>query len=51
MKVPTKLKFKQQFKSLTFYSMPDSILFAVRKRLNFMFFWIVIFGLVLISIV
>lgn len=38
MKFSKNLKFKQQFKSLTFYSMPESILFAVRKRLNFLFF-------------
>lgn len=47
---PSTLKFKQQFKSLTFYSMPDSILFAVRKRLNLIFFWIVIFMAVVFSI-
>jgi len=28
------LRFKKQFKQLNFYSMPNSILFVVRKRLN-----------------
>lgn len=28
------LKFKKQFKQLNYYSMPKSILFVVRKRLN-----------------
>ncbi len=51
MKFPTGIKFKQQFKSLTFYSMPDSILFAVRKRLNFVFFWVVIIGIVFFSVI
>ena len=33
--VITKLKFKRQFKQLNYYSMPNSILFVLRKRLNF----------------
>jgi len=35
MKSPiTNLRFRQQFKSLNYYSMPTSILFIVRKRTN-----------------
>ena len=32
------IKFKQQFKQLNYYSMPNSILFVVRKRLNLLVF-------------
>ena len=32
------IKFKQQFKQLNYYSMPNSILFVVRKRLNLLGF-------------
>lgn len=28
------IRFKQHFKNLNFYSMPESILFVFRKRLN-----------------
>nr|ASY95742.1 hypothetical protein [Stylonychia lemnae] len=31
------IKFKNHFKNLNFYSMPTSILFIVRKRLNIVF--------------
>jgi len=31
------LQFKQQFKNLNYYSIPSSILFVVRKRLNLVF--------------
>lgn len=30
------LRFTKQFKQLNYYSMPNSILFVVRKRLNFL---------------
>ena len=29
------LKFKKQFRQLNYYSMPNSTLFVVRKRTNF----------------
>jgi len=32
------IKSKQQFKQLNYYSMPNSILFVVRKRLNLLVF-------------
>lgn len=32
------LRFKKQFKQLNYYSMPNSILFVVRKRLNLIVF-------------
>ena len=32
------IKFKQQFKQLNYYSMPNPILFVVRKRLNLLVF-------------
>ena len=31
-----KLKFKQHFKSLNYYSMPTSILYTFRKRVHFL---------------
>jgi len=31
------IRFKQQFKQLNYYSMPKSILFVLRKRLNLIF--------------
>nr|YP_010049582.1 hypothetical protein J6764_mgp28 [Halteria grandinella]QPL15987.1 hypothetical protein [Halteria grandinella] len=40
-------KFKNHFKNLNFYSMPASILFIVRKRLNlafsYIFFFLILF--------
>jgi hypothetical protein len=38
------LRFKKQFKQLNFYSIPDSTLFVVRKRLNLIiyFFYLVV---------
>lgn len=40
-------KFKSHFKNLNYYSMPESILFIVRKRLNFVFnFLLLIFVLI-----
>lgn len=37
---PTKLKFKQHFKSLNYYSMPTSILYTFRKRVHFLGYFI-----------
>lgn len=41
--------FKAQFRHITYYSMPDSILFVVRKRLNFIMLmlsvlWFIVFS-------
>lgn len=39
-----KIKFKQRFRNLNYYSMPDSILFAFRKRVHFvLYFFFMIF--------
>lgn len=43
------IKFKNHFKNLNYYSMPTSILFIVRKRLNFVFSFIFAFGLLLFT--
>ena len=45
------LRFKQQFKSLNYYSMPRSILFVVRKRLNLLFYVAFVLSAFLITIV
>ena len=40
------LKFKQHFKNLNYYSMPSSILFAFRKRVNFLcYFFFTLFAI------
>jgi len=43
------MKFKQQFKHLNYYSMPDSIGFVLRKRLNLLCNFFIIVGLFLYS--
>lgn len=43
-------KFKIHFTSLNYYSMPVSILFIVRKRLNFAFTLLFLLGIVLFSL-
>jgi hypothetical protein len=40
----SQIEFKKQFKQLNYYSMPRSILFVVRKRLNFLAYMGVLFG-------
>ena len=41
------IKFKQHFKSLNYYSMPESILFTFRKRVHFLlYFFFMLFTLV-----
>lgn len=43
----TPVKFKQHFKNLNYYSMPDSILFTFRKRLHFiLYFFFLLFTIV-----
>jgi hypothetical protein len=39
------LKFKKQFRQLNYYSMPNSTLFVVRKRTNFIMLisWLIFF--------
>ena len=38
------IKFKQHFKNLNYYSMPESILFTFRKRVHFLsYFFFMIF--------
>ena len=44
------LRFKQQFKSLHYYSMPTSILFVVRKRLNLVYFAVTLFSVVFLTL-
>lgn len=44
------IRIKQQFRWLNFYSMPTSILFVVKKRLNFVFTAFYILGLLFFSI-
>jgi len=46
-----KIKFKNHFKNLNFYSMPASILFIVRKRLNFVFTFLLIIYIFIFSII
>ncbi len=43
-------KFKTHFTSLNYYSMPVSILFIVRKRLNFVFTLLLVLAITLFSL-
>nr|AEV66662.1 hypothetical protein [Oxytricha trifallax] len=47
----TAYRFKTHFKNLNFYSMPHSILFIVRKRLNLVFSIIFLILILLFSII
>lgn len=42
------IKQKATFKLVTFYSMPTAVLFIFRKRLNFIYYVLVLFLLLLI---
>lgn len=44
------INFKKTFKILTYYSLPKSILFVVKKRFNFVFLIILFLILFLLSI-
>lgn len=46
----TILKFKHQFKNLNYYSMPDSILIILRKRLLFICLLIILVGLFVFTV-
>lgn len=46
-----KIAIKHQYKNLNFYSVPLSILFIVRKRLNSIFFTLALLFILLFSIV
>lgn len=52
MKRPNKfpVRFKQHFKNLNYYSMPNSILFVVRKRVNFFTLFFSFLGMVLFTL-
>jgi hypothetical protein len=43
------LSYKRGFKNVTFCAMPVSILFIVRKRLNFAFLLLGLFGVLILS--
>lgn len=43
-------KFKQHFKNLNYYSMPESTLFAFRKRVHFLVYATAALGAVLFTI-
>lgn len=45
------IRFKNHFKNLNFYSIPVSILFIVRKRLNFIFNFILILLILMYSLI
>jgi len=47
---PNKLKFKQHFKSLNYYSMPTSILYTFRKRVHFLGYFGFALGALLFTI-
>lgn len=44
------IKFKQHFKNLNYYSMPDSILFAFRKRLHFVLYFLFTIALTILTV-
>lgn len=45
-----KMRFKQQFKQLNYYSMPTSILFVVRKRLNLLGYFALFISILLYTL-
>ena len=45
------MKFKNHFKSLNYYSIPSSILFILRKRLNFITLSVIFFTTFVLTLI